>query len=144
MTSVTPDSPVAERRDAVIAEHIAAECAHDVPRALKTFSSPHYYVYPFALDASGAEAVTGLLGALFDAFPDFQFVPERTYHADEAVIVEGRMIGTHNGVWAGVSASGNTIDVPTCSIYHFDGDNLTRETVYFDHGTLLNQIGATR
>jgi steroid delta-isomerase-like uncharacterized protein len=143
MTSITPASLVAERRDAVIAEHIAAECAHDIPRALNTFSSPHYYVYPLAVDAPGAEAVSGLLGAVFDAFPDFQFVPERTYHSEEAVIVEGRMTGTHNGVWAGVPASGNTIDVPTCCIYHFDDDNLTKEAVYFDHGTLLTQIGAT-
>jgi steroid delta-isomerase-like uncharacterized protein len=140
MTTATPTSLV-ERRNAVISEHIAAECAHDVDRALKTFSSPHYYVYPLAMDAPGAEAVSGLLGAVFEAFPDFAFIPERTYHADTAVVVEGRMTGTQEGVWAGVSPSGKAIDVPTCCIYHFDDDNLTKETVYFDHGTLLAQIG---
>ena len=135
-------SSTTEQRDAVIAEHIAAECAHDVPRALKTFSSPRYYVPPLGVDAPGADAVSGLLDAVFDAFPDFEFIPERTYHADEVVTVEGRMTGTHKGVWVGLPASGNTIDVPLCCLYHFDDDRLTQETVYFDHATLLDQIGA--
>jgi hypothetical protein len=31
--------------------------------------------------------------------------------------------------------------VPTCCIYHFDEDRLVSESVYFDHATLLAQIG---
>lgn len=127
-------------RDAVIAEHIAAECDHDIERALRTFYTPHYYVYPLATDAPGADAVRGLLDAVFTAFPDFEFIPSRTYHADTAVIVEGRITGTHSGEWAGMAGTGNTIDVPTCCLYHFEQDRLVSETVYFDHATMLAQI----
>ena len=35
MSSVLQD--LTAQRDAVLAEHIAAECAHDIERALKTF-----------------------------------------------------------------------------------------------------------
>jgi predicted ester cyclase len=80
------------------------------------------------------------LSAVFEAFPDFEFVPERTYRAAEATIVEGRIVGTHQGNWAGIDGTGSHIDVPTCCIYHFDGDDLTSESVYFDHATLLAQI----
>lgn len=138
---MTDTTTLATRRDEVIAEHIAAECAHDLDRALATFHTPHYHVFPLAIDAPGDEAVRGLLGAVFGAFPDFQFLAERSYHSDSAVIVEGRITGTQDGEWAGIAPTGRAVDVPTCCIYHFDGDHLTSETVYFDHATLLTQIG---
>ncbi len=128
------------RRDATINEHIEAECAHDIDRALRTFHSPHYYVFPLAMDAPGADAVRGLLEAVFTAYPDFAFVPSTTYHAEKAVIVEGRIVGTHRGEWAGIAGTGRQVDVPTCCIYHFDDDRLMSETVYFDHATMLAQI----
>jgi predicted ester cyclase len=142
MTSTETQDTLAQRRDAVIAEHIAAECDHDVERALRTFSTPHYHVYPLDMDVPGSEAVAGLLGAVFAAFSDFAFVPERSYHAADAVVVEGRITGTHDGPWVGIEGTGSAVDVPTCCIYHFDGDLLTSESVYFDHATLLSQIGA--
>ena len=80
----TTTTTMTTARDAVIAEHIAAECAHDLDRALATFHSAHYHVFPLAIDAPGDEAVRGLLDAVFTAFPDFQFIAERTYHADVA------------------------------------------------------------
>jgi steroid delta-isomerase-like uncharacterized protein len=141
--ALTQGSDLVARRDAVIEEHIAAECAHDVPRALRTFATPHYYVFPLAMDAPGADSVAALLQTVFAAFPDFAFVPERRYHAVSAVIVEGRIVGSHRGSWLGHEPTGKRIDVPTCCLYHFDDDRLTSETVYFDHATLLQQIDAT-
>lgn len=140
MSNTAPNQAQRASRDALIAEHIAAECDHDVARALRTFRTPHYHVFPLAMDAPGAAAVSELLGAVFSAYPDFEFVAERTYHSDDAVVVEGRILGTHRGDWAGIAGTGNRVDVPTCCIYHFDGDALTSETVYFDHATMLSQI----
>ena len=117
-----------------------AECAHDVDRVLATFHSAHCHVFPLDVDAPGDDAVRGLLTAVFTAFPDFQFIAERTYHADAAVVVEGRITGTHDGDWAGVAPTGRTVDVPMCCIYHFDEEGLTSESVHFDHATLLGQL----
>lgn len=138
MSSVLQD--LTAQRDAVLAEHIAAECAHDIERALKTFRIPHYYVFPLSLDAPGAEAVSGLLAAVFAAFPDFEFLPVRTHHAVDSVIVEGRIVGTHLGEWTDIPGSGNRVDVPACGIYYFEGAELTSESVYFDQATMLAQI----
>ena len=131
-----------ERRHAIVQEHIAAECVQDIARTLKTFHKPHYWVRPLGADSAGAAAVSELLGTLFSAFPDFHFAPDRTYDAAEAVVMEGRMTATHRGPWAGVPASGKTIDVMCCCIFHFEDDRLLSESVYFDHATLLAQIGA--
>jgi steroid delta-isomerase-like uncharacterized protein len=138
--STTTTQSLVERRQAVVDEHIAAECDHDVARAIRTFHRPHYRVLPLGGETVGGEAVSELLGALFGAFPDFSFDTVATYHADQATIVEGRMTGTHKGTWAGMPASGSRIDVPTCCLFHFDGDRLVSESVYFDHATLLAQI----
>lgn len=140
MTAAVNTTEMRRARDATIAEHIAAECDHDIERALRTFHRAHYHVYPLALDAPGDQAVGELLGAVFTAFPDFEFIPARTYHAEEAVIVEGAIVGTHRGEWAGIAATGHRVDVPTCCLYHFNGDQLVSETVYFDHATMLAQI----
>ena len=90
------------QRDAVLAEHIAAECAHDIERALKTFRIPHNYVFPLSLEAPGAEAVSGLLAAVFAAFPDFEFLsgtnPSRGRFSNR---------GTHLGEWTAIPGSGN-------------------------------------
>jgi steroid delta-isomerase-like uncharacterized protein len=134
-------SQLLEKRLSIVNEHIAAEEAHDVERTLKTFHTPHYWVRPLGAETTGAAAVAELLATLFQAFPDFKFEPARTHHAADAVIMEGRMSGTHRGPWAGVPASGKPIDVMTCCIYHFEGDRLVSESVYFDHATLLAQIG---
>jgi len=141
MSQLTPD--LIARRTAVINEHVAAENAHDVQRTLKTFhDKPHYWVRPFGAETDGAGPVAELLGSVFAAFPDFHFKQSRVYHAAEAFIMEGQITGTHRGTWAGVPASGKSVDFPLCLIFHFDGDHLVSETVYFDHATLLTQIGA--
>jgi predicted ester cyclase len=46
----------------------------------------------------------------------------------------------HKGRWAGIPASGRSINVPTCCLFHFDDARLLSESVYFDHATLLAQI----
>jgi steroid delta-isomerase-like uncharacterized protein len=141
MSQLTPE--LVARRTAIINEHAAAENAHDVQRTLKTFhDKPHYWVRAFGAETDGAGPVAELLGTVFTAFPDFHFKQTRVYHAADALIMEGQITGTHRDTWAGVPASGKQVDFPICAIFHFDEDRLVSETVYFDHATLLAQIGA--
>lgn len=120
---------------------IRTEAGVVLDAAMGADAAPHYWVRPLGTETSGGPAVAELLGMLFAAFPDFSFEPTHTYHAADALIMEGRMTGTHLGPWAGVPASGKPIEVMTCCIYHFDEDRLVSESVYFDHATLLAQIG---
>ena len=130
-------------RDAVVKAHIEAETVtHDVAAALATFHHPRYEVPALSAIADGADAVQNLLGQLFGAFPDFWLTKLATYHAEDAVIVECRMGGTHRGVWAGVPPTGTQVDLASALIFVFEGNKLVCEKVYFDHATILRQVGA--
>jgi steroid delta-isomerase-like uncharacterized protein len=132
------------RREAVVNAHIEAEAVnHDVAAALATFHSPRYEVPAVGAIADGAEAVQGLLNQVLGAFPDFWLHKLALYHADEAVIVECRFGGTHRGPWAGIAPTGNQMEVQSALIFVFDDENLMCEKVYFDHATILRQLGAS-
>lgn len=130
------------RREAVVAEHMRAEMAADLPATLDTFpGEPEYDIVPLGQLHRGREAVHGLLGALLGAFPDLGLHAEIVRHADDAVIIEGRMTGTHRGPYAGFDATGLSLDLRAAIFFTFDGSELRRETVYYDELTLLRQLG---
>ena len=131
-----------ERRDAIVREHIAAENAQDISRAIATFHHPRYEVAPFGSVSDGAQAVHDLLAGMFAGFPDFHVEVPRVHHADEAVVVEMVMTGTHQGSFAGLPPTGRPIEVPLVGIFDFDGDRLMCEKVYFDMATLMRQLQA--
>src|SRR5215510_10878647 len=89
-----------ERREAVVRAHVAAENAGDLDATIATFHRPRYNVLPMGAVSEGKEAVRQLVGGLVTAFPDFHFEIAKLHHADDAVILEGVMTGTHKGDWA--------------------------------------------
>lgn len=142
--TVTRDtSDLRAHRESVVAEHIRAEMAGDLDATLATFTGePEYDIVPIGQIHVGDEAVRGLLGHLLGAFPDLGLHPDVLRHADDAVVIEGRMTGTHTGTYAGHGASGRCLDLRAAILFTFDGADLLRETVYYDELTLLIQIGA--
>lgn len=60
----------------------------------------------------------------------------------EAVVVECKFGGTHRGSWAGIAPTENRMEVQSTLIFLFDDENLVCEKVYFDHATILRQLGA--
>jgi hypothetical protein len=131
------------RREAIVNAHIEAEAVtHDVGATVATFQHPRYEVPALGVIVDGAEGVGGLVGGLLAAFPDFYLNQIALHHADDAVIVEVRFGGTHGGNWAGFEATGKKMDVQAALIFVFEGEDLVCEKVYFDHATILRQIGA--
>lgn len=126
-------------RDAIVLEHIASENRHDIDATLATFHTARYEVNGETSD--GDNAVRALLEELFTGFPDLRIDPHKIHHADDAVIGEGRMTGTHAATFAGIPATGRSIDYPAVAIFEFDDDQLVCEKVYFDSATLLRQLG---
>ena len=140
-TSITPS--IRTHREAVVQAHINAEAvSHDVAGVLASFRHPRYEVPALEAIADGTQAVEGLVGYLLTAFPDFYLEQTALYHAEDAVIVECRFGGTHRGIWNGIQPTANLMEVPAALIFIFEGEDLVCEKVYFDHATILRQLGA--
>lgn len=139
----TEQQTLRAKRESVVLEHVQAENRHDVAASVATFHTPCYRVMPMGIVHDGKEAVGELVSGIFKGFPNFTVDVDKTYHSEEAVILEVRMKGTHLGDWAGLKATGRSMDVPVVCIFEFDGDRLTCEKVYFDMSTLVNQLTAT-
>ncbi len=135
------DPGLRERREAVVRRHAEAENRHDVAATIATFHAPRYEVIAFGAVSDGPQAVHDLLAGLFTGFPDFKVEVRRTMHADDAIVAEIALTGTHQAEWAGIPATGKKIDLMSACIFDFDDDRLTCEKVYFDFATLLRQLG---
>lgn len=131
-----------ERREAVVLAHVAAENAGAVEATIATFHRPRYNVLPMGAVSEGEEAVRQLVAGLLTAFPDFHFEIRKLHHADDAVILEGVMSGTHKGDFAGLAARGRRMELPLACIFDFEDDRLINESVYFDLATLQRQLTA--
>jgi len=143
MSTTTMDAAsLRTRREAVVKAHIKAEAIdHDVAAALATFTRPRYDVPALGGVVDGAAGVDGLLHALLGAYPDF-WLREGTYHhSDNAVIVECVVGGTQQGEWAGIPPTGRPMEVAAALFFLFEDDALVCERVYFDHATILRQLG---
>lgn len=142
--SITEDAGTLRgRREAVVKAHIRAETVdHDVAATLATFASPRYDVPALGGVITGAAGVQVLLQTVLEAFPDLWVREGATYHAEDAVIVECVFGGTHRGLWSGLPGSGRKMEVPAALFFLFEGDGLVCERVYFDHATVLQQIGS--
>jgi steroid delta-isomerase-like uncharacterized protein len=129
-----------EQRERTVHDHIAAENAGDIDATVATFYRPRYNVLPMGAICDGEAAVRQLVAGLVGAFPDFQFQLVKLHHADEAVVVEGLITGTHKADWAGLTARGNRMELPAVCIFDFDAERLINESVYFDFATLQRQL----
>ena len=141
-TATAIDTGLRARRETVVYEHIRAETSQDLDGLIATFEGgpPSYDVVALGVTHDGEEAVRDLIGELMAGFPDLDLAVQLLHHADDAVIVEGRMTGTHEAEWGGMAATGRRMDMRAAVFFRFDGDRLTNETVYFDTATLEQQL----
>lgn len=135
---------VAQRRLAIVIEHMRYENAHDFDRCIAAFHHPRYEIVPTGEVHDGKHGVGGLLEQNRTAFADFHFEPSRTSPAGDVVLVEGLFTGTHTGPWRGLPATGRTVRLRMALVFEFEGEALVCERVYFDLGTALRQLGVAR
>ncbi len=131
-----------DRRQAVVQSHIDAENSGDMDKMIASFHTPRYEVFPMGAVFEGEKPVRELVSGLVGGFPDFCFTPTTIHHADNAVIVEARMTGTHRKEWAGIPPKGNKLDLPLVCIFDFDSDKLINEKVFFDFAAVQRQLAA--
>jgi predicted ester cyclase len=105
------------------------------------FGRPQYQLIADGELYDGADRVRYFLSQNHTAFPDFVFEPTRVSPTTDAVVVEGRFVGTQLGPWRGLPASGRKVNFQMCLIFEFDGETMINEKVYFDLNTPLLQLG---
>jgi steroid delta-isomerase-like uncharacterized protein len=133
---------VRERRESVVREHMESENRHDFDATLATFSHPRYEIVPTGDVYDGAEEVLEYFRSTRAGFPDQRNEVRTVRHADDAVVVEFDLLGTHLGELRGIPPTGRAFRVPMVAIFEFgDAELLVRERVYFDSATMLRQLG---
>ena len=130
-----------EKREELIREHMESENVHDFDTTLATFEHPRYELVPNGEVIDGDEAVAAYYQETRAAFPDQRNEVVALHHADDAVIVEFDLMGTHKGSYRGLPPTGRAFKCRMTAIFVFEEDRLVCERVYFDSATILRQLG---
>ncbi|HJQ84742.1 MAG TPA: ester cyclase [Candidatus Binatia bacterium] len=130
-----------DRRDAVVREHMTSENRHEFDVTLATFDHPRYEIIPTGEVYDGRDAVAGYYARSRAAFPDQRNELHALHHADDAVIAEFDLLGTHTGPFLGIEPTGKAFRCPMVALFLFRGDRIICERVYFDAATILRQLG---
>jgi steroid delta-isomerase-like uncharacterized protein len=139
---LSQDGSLRERRLEVVREHMRSENEHRFDDSLATFDHPRYEIVPTGEIYDGAEAVSGYYRSSRAAFPDQRNENSVLHSADDAVIAEFDLVGTHRGELRGIPPTGRTFLCPMCAVFMFEpgADRIVCERVYFDQATIARQL----
>jgi steroid delta-isomerase-like uncharacterized protein len=129
-------------RERLVRRHMEAENAHDYEATIATFSHPRYEIIATDRIYDGLAEVQAYFRESRTAFPDQRNELISLRHADDAVIVEFWLLGTHRGPLLGMEPTGRAFRCRMTAFFIFDGPRLDCERVYFDSATILQQLTA--
>jgi steroid delta-isomerase-like uncharacterized protein len=130
-----------ETREAIVREHMDSENRHEYDATIATFDHPRYELVATGDVYDGAAEVERYFEETRTAFPDQRNELIAMHHADDAVIVEAMLYGTHEGPLRGLPPTGRSFEMQFVAVFVFDEDRLVCERVYFDSATVLRQLG---
>jgi steroid delta-isomerase-like uncharacterized protein len=137
------DQQLRDRREALVREHMESENVHDFNTTIRTFGHPRYEIVPTGQVYDGEEAVRGYFASTRTAFPDQRNELIALHHADDAVIAEFFLKGTHEGPLGDLEPTGREFTCRMAAFFLFEDDRLVCERVYFDAATIAAQLGIT-
>ena len=138
---MAPAAQMRATRDEIVREHMESENRHEFDVTMATFHHPRYEIVPTGEVYDGPDEVQGYFEASRAAFPDQRNELVSLHHADDAVIVEFDLKGTHRGELRGIPPTGRDFTCRTVAFFIFEEDRLVCERVYFDAATILRQLG---
>ena len=136
--ALTPEQRA--ERERVVRTHMESENVHDFATTLSTFRHPRYEIIPTGAVHDGREEVERYFRDSRAAFPDQRNELIALHHADDAVIVEFWLKGTHRGPLMGIEPTGKAFECRMTAYFFFDGPGIVCERVYFDSATILRQL----
>jgi predicted ester cyclase len=135
-------SELRHRREAVVREHMESENVHEFDVTMATFDHPRYEIVPTGEVFDGEAQVAEYFRRTRAAFPDQRNENAVLHHADDAVIVEFDLLGTHEGEIQGMAPTGRSFRCRVCALFLFEpgGEGIVCERVYFDQATIARQL----
>jgi steroid delta-isomerase-like uncharacterized protein len=135
-----------DARVAIVEQHVRCENRHDIDAVMSTFgSAARYDDEPWNDRRDGRDQVRAYYVELMRALPDLSIDVVRRHVADDCVILEVEIRGTHRGAWRGLPATDRPLHFPLCGIFTFDTDDrLAGERIYYDRAMVLRQLGIFR
>jgi steroid delta-isomerase-like uncharacterized protein len=118
-----------------------SENHHDFDTTIGTFSHPRYEIIPTGDVYDGEDQVRAYFAETRAAFPDQRNELISLRHADDAVIVEFDLLGTHLGRLRSLPPTGRSFRTRVVAFFIFDDDRIVCERVYFDQASILSQLG---
>ena len=135
------DAELRRKREELVIEHMESENRHEYEATIDTFDHPRYELVGTGEVFDGPEEVARYFEESRTAFPDQRNELISLHHADEAVIVEANLYGTHEGPLRNLPPTGRKFEMRFCAVFVFEEDRLVCERVYFDSNTILRQLG---
>jgi steroid delta-isomerase-like uncharacterized protein len=138
---MAPTKRLREAREAIVREHLESENRHDYRATIATFDHPRYELIGTGDVFDGGHEVAAYFEETRTAFPDQRNEVLALHHADDAVLLEAMLYGTHLGPFRGLPATGRSFRMQFMAVFLFEEDRLVCERVYLDAGTILRQLG---
>jgi len=139
-----PTDAIREKREEIVREHMESENRHEFDVTLDTFDHPRYELIATGEVHDGPEEVAAYFEESRTAFPDQRNELISLHHADDAVLVEAIIRGTHKGPLRSLPPTGREYELRILAMFLFEDDRLLCERVYFDQLTVLEQLGIAR
>lgn len=97
-----------------------------------------------AIGKTDKKGMQGFHEMLFSAFPDIYYQIDRLIVHGDTAVIECIVKGTHRGDFAGLPPSEKHIKLPVAFIVDFENGKAKTWDSYFDTGTMMRQLGATK
>jgi len=129
-----------EHRERIVREHMESENVHRFDVTMATFQHPRYELIATGDVHDGEAEVAEYFRRSRTAFPDQRNELIALHHADDAVISEFWLLGTHLGPLGPLEPTGKEFRCRMTAFFLFEGRGLVCERVYFDSATILRQL----
>jgi steroid delta-isomerase-like uncharacterized protein len=138
---MTVSTKLRAKREEIVVEHMETENRHEFDKTMDTFHHPRYELIGTGDVYDGHDQVATYFEETRTAFPDQRNETIAIHHADDAVLVEAWLRGSHLGPFRGLPPTGRKFEMRFLAMFLFEQDRLVCERVYFDVGTVLRQLG---
>jgi len=131
----------------MVRDHMRLECVGDWDGVISTFEHPRYELYGAGTVFDGEDSVRSYFAMSRTPFPDQGNEIIAIAHADDTVLVEFWLTGTHLGPLRladrTVEATGKAFRVRMAATFEFapGSDKIVAERPYFDQGAVARALG---